>query len=69
VLAAFTVYMMVWNNDRHSDLDCEKSRAYGTEQACAAKKEDKNVMLISGGAAIAFLVFGLIRRYPPNNRV
>lgn len=65
VFAAFAVYMAVLTND-HSEAACD--RRYSTEQACTAKKEDKNLMLISGGVAVVFLVFGLIRRYPPNSR-
>ncbi len=68
VLAAFTVYMAAWNNDRHSDLSCDRGSSYATEQACTAKNEDRILMLASGGGAIALLVFGLIRRYPPGSR-
>lgn len=75
VLAALafglTVYLAVWNNDRHDGHSCDvestSQRAEQlAEQNCAAQKEDKNLMLISGGLAIGLLAFGLIRRYQPS---
>lgn len=67
VAFAFTVYMAVWNNDRHAEDSCDSRAEYAVSQNCGAQKEDKSLMLISGGVAIALLVFGLIRRYQPSS--
>lgn len=67
---AFTLYMAVAVNDREDSCDAEYSSRVAqeiAEQECAAGKEDQNLMLISGGVAVALLVFGLVRRYQPGS--
>ena len=68
ILLAFTTYMAVWNSDRQPGREgvCDaSSRSYSVE-ACNAKKEDRNLMLIAGAAGLGLLGFGLLRRYPPS---
>lgn len=68
VAFAFTIYMAVSGNDRDDSCDAQYSSRVAeqiAEQNCNAQKEDKNLMLISGGVAVALLVFGLVRRYQP----
>lgn len=67
----FTVYLGMWNNDRHTGTgSCENmTSTYGSELAqdnCRAESEDRNLMYGAGAVAVALLVVGLVRRYQPS---
>ena len=68
VLLAFTAYMAVWNSDRQPGRDgaCDAASRGYSAVGCAAKKEDRNLMVGSGALGLGLLGFGLLRRYPPS---
>jgi hypothetical protein len=68
ILLAFAAYMGVWNDDRQPGREgvCDTSSRSFSTVACAARKEDRNLMVGSGVIGLGLLGFGLLRRYPPS---